>query len=115
MPTIKYHYTSVNGMESIYNHKYLRLTRSEFLNDPSDCKVLFTLIEKYLKYKQSDIVTQLNTPNLRQVYEKAPLIGYIEFLQKHIPLYVLSLTDNSDQAKIYKTLYGNVNTRHEFY
>ncbi len=43
-----YHYTSIDGFHSIISNKKLRLTRSEFLNDPSDCKVLTTLIKAYL-------------------------------------------------------------------
>lgn len=105
-PNIKYHYTSVDGMASIFSNHHLRLTRSEFLNDPADCRVLFTLIEKYLTYKHADIEVLLTTPELRQVYEKAPLINYIAFLQKHIHLYVLSLTDNIDQMSMWN-YYGS--------
>lgn len=105
MPTIKYHYTSVDGMTSIMKSRQLRLTRSEFLNDPSDSKVLFVLLKKYLEYQDATIKAKL-TPVLRQLYEIAPLIDYIDFLQKHIHLYVLSLTDNSDQMSMWN-YYGS--------
>lgn len=106
MPTIKYHYTSVGGMTSIIENKKLWLTRSEYLNDPSDSKVLFVLLEKYLKYQDATIKAKLSTPVLRQLYEIAPLIDYIDFLQKHVHLYVLSLTDNSDQMSMWN-YYGS--------
>ncbi len=105
MPTIKYHYTSVDGMTSIMKSRRLRLTRSEFLNDPSDSKVLFVLLKKYLEYQDATIKAKL-TPISRPLYEIAPLIDYIDFLQKHIHLYVLSLTDNSDQMSMWN-YYGS--------
>lgn len=106
MPDIKYHYTSVDAMASIFKRKQLRMTRSEFLNDPTDCKVLFSLIEKYLTYKSADITAMLTNPDLRRVYETAPLKDYIAFLQKHIHLYVLSLTANDDQLPMWN-YYGS--------
>ncbi|MGN0395480.1 MAG: hypothetical protein ACI4EF_08960 [Coprococcus sp.] len=106
MSNIKYHYTSVDGMSSILKSKKLRLTRSEFLNDPADCRVLYTLINDYFEYKNSEIQAKLNTPDLQQVYERAPLIKYVSFLQRHIHLYVLSLTDNNDQMSMWN-YYGS--------
>ena len=41
------HYTSVDGFNGIVTSDTLRMTRSEFMNDPSDCKMLGTLIEQY--------------------------------------------------------------------
>ena len=103
---MKYHYTSVDGMSSILKSRKLRFTRSEFLNDPADCRVLYTLVNEYLEYKSSDIQARLNTPDLQQVYEHAPLVKYIAFLQKHIHLYVLSLTSNNDQMAMWN-YYGS--------
>ena len=106
MSEMKYHYTSVDATTSMYRVKNLRMTRSEFLNDPADCKVLFSLIEKYLAYKSAEIENHLNSSDLRQLYEKAPLVNYIAFLQNHIHLYVLSLTGNNDQMSMWN-YYGS--------
>lgn len=106
MENIRYHYTSVDGMSSILKNKKLRLTRSEFLNDPADCRVLYTLIGEYLDKNCEKIMAQLDSDEVQQTYNKATLIDYIYFLQDHIHLYVLSLTDNNDQMSMWN-YYGS--------
>ncbi len=113
-----YHYTSVDAMVSIMQNKALRFTRSEFLNDPADGKVLTGILEKYLEALD---VTAIIKPEMakgnkglpsdmlkrvKPIYDAAPLIDYIKYLQKHIHLYVLSLTKNEDQVSMWNH-YGN--------
>ncbi|MCD7715629.1 MAG: hypothetical protein LUI39_04145 [Lachnospiraceae bacterium] len=43
-----YHYTSVKGFEGIINNNSIRMTKSDFLNDPSDCNLFITLVDKYI-------------------------------------------------------------------
>ena len=48
-----YHYTSVSGFDGIIRSNSIRMTRSEFLNDPYDCHLFIKLVEKYLAEKQT--------------------------------------------------------------
>ena len=41
-----YHYTSVDGFEGIVKNNSIRMTKSEFLNDPYDCHLFVKLVEK---------------------------------------------------------------------
>ena len=43
-----YHYTTTQGFESIIKNKCIRMTRSDFLNDPHDCRVFFDIVEAYI-------------------------------------------------------------------
>ena len=43
-----YHYTNVSGFEGIINNNSIRMTKSDFLNDPADCHLFITLIDKYI-------------------------------------------------------------------
>lgn len=43
-----YHYTNVGGFEGIISNNSIRMTKSDFLNDPTDCHLFITLIERYL-------------------------------------------------------------------
>ena len=101
-----YHYTSIDGFFSILNSKSLRLTRSGFLNDPSDCKVLTTLIRDYLHSPKAPAASKNLDGAVADIYKKAPLLDYIVFLQEKIPLYVFSLTKNSDTLGLWN-YYGN--------
>lgn len=106
MKNEKFHYTSVEGMAAILGDRTLRLTRSEFLNDPADGKVLFTIVKQYIDSKRMDIDSRLATPDLKLIYQNAPVDYYMEFLQKHIHLYVLSLTENNDEMSMWN-YYGS--------
>ena len=59
-----YHYTSVDGFEGIVKNNSIRMTKSEFLNDPYDCHLFVKLVEKYLDANESEInkvIGQLST------------------------------------------------------
>ena len=107
MPNI-YHYTSIDGADSILKNRRLRFTRAGFLNDPEDCMVLLSIVKEHLKegidWGIYDIRGNLNT--IQEVYNKAPLMDYLLYLQKKIRLYVLSLTQKDDQMPMWN-YYGN--------
>lgn len=98
------HYTSVEGFNSIIAKDNLRLTRSEFMNDPSDSQVLGNMIEEYLKTSSKE--SQLVDKSIEHIYKKASVMNYIEFVQKKIHLYVLSFTDKADEMEFWN-YYGN--------
>ena len=108
-----YHYTSIDGFFSILNNRSLHLTRSGFLNDPSDCRVLTTLISDYLNSKINTSFFTSFRHDVVNIYENAPLLNYITFLQDNIPLYVFSLTKNSDAMDMWN-YYGNGGIQFEF-
>ena len=59
-----YHYTSVGGFEGIIKNNSIRMTRSEFLNDPYDCHLFVKLVEKYLDSNEElvkDTIKSLTT------------------------------------------------------
>ncbi len=107
-----YHYTSVDAMVSIMNNRRLRFTRSEFLNDPADSRVLTKTVAEYLKDQEN--VARIMRENVLPealdrvgaIYDRAPLIDYIRFLQKSIHLYVLSFTENKDHMPMWNN-YGS--------
>lgn len=100
------HYTSVEGFYSIIVNDNLRMTRSEFMNDPSDSRMLGKMIDEYLKKsgKEEEILEKYK--NVKSIYEKATAMDYIRFVQKAIPLYVLSFTDKADEMEFWN-YYGN--------
>lgn len=114
-----HHYTSVSGFNGIITSHSLRMTESNFLNDPSDCRLFTLLIEKYLtkdtidsifsetiqKYKiPSNHVKQITT--LLQE-GKCDFISYIRYIHDHISLYVVSFTTNdNDDAMTMWNYYG---------
>lgn len=100
------HYTSVDGFNGIVTSDTLRMTRSEFMNDPSDCKMLGTLIEQYLKEsnKKEGCIEEYKA--IEKIYEKVTVMDYIKFIQDNIPLYVLSFTDKLDEMEFWN-YYGN--------
>lgn len=98
-----YHYTSVGGFEGIINNNSIRMTKSDFLNDPSDCHLFITLVEQYINSNSkilSNIISSVR--NQREIVEKiykkngCDLIHYIKYIHKHISLYVMSLTQIDD-------------------
>ncbi len=98
-----YHYTSVGGFKGMIENNSIRMTKSDFLNDPTDCQLFITLIEKYLdtnKQKYSEVLLSIgkNAEEVRQLYEEkqCDLLQYIEYIHRHISLYVLSLTQVDD-------------------
>lgn len=107
-----YHYTSVHGFEGIVKNKQIRLTKSEFLNDPNDCHLFIKLIKNYLdkNYEIYDSFFALlkNKDIVHEIYFDygCNLLDYIEYTQKHIGLYVLSLTKNDDEMNMWN-YYGH--------
>ena len=115
-----YHYTSVDGFEGIIKNNQIRMTKSEFLNDPYDCHLLVKLIEKYLENHQDDIDNAISIlpgykDEVKELYENrgCDLIQYIEFVQKNIGLYVMSLTHNNDALSMWN-YYGHGGMQLEF-
>lgn len=98
------HYTSVEGFNSIIVNDKLRMTRSEFMNDPSDSRMLGTMIREYLQKNEKE--KQLVDESIRDIYQKATVMDYIEFIQRTIRLYVLSFTDKADEMEFWN-YYGN--------
>lgn len=115
-----YHYTSVGGFESIIKNNSIRMTRSEFLNDPEDCHLFVKLVEKYLDSNEElveDTIKSLDTcsKEVEMLYmQKAcKLVPYIEYVQSNIGLYVMSLTEAKDAMNMWN-YYGNGGMELEF-
>ena len=98
-----YHYTNVSGFEGIINNNSIRMTKSDFLNDPADCHLFITLIDKYINSHSTvfpDIISSVR--NQRDIVEKiytknkCDLIHYIKYIHKHISLYIMSFTQIDD-------------------
>lgn len=98
------HYTSVEGFNNIIKNDQLRMTRSEFMNDPSDSRMLGKMICEYLEKSRKE--DQLLNRNVQYIYERATVRDYIEFIQKKIHLYVLSFTNKDDEMEFWN-YYGN--------
>jgi len=80
-----YHYTTTQGFESIIKNKCIRMTRSDFLNDPHDCRVFFDIVEAYsaekmnlLDYKQAEYAYFVRTTDseeqVKAVFDNPALI-----------------------------------------
>lgn len=93
-----YHYTSVSGFEGIITNHSIRMTKSDFLNDPTDCHFFVDLIKKYIEKKRVNIsnIVKSNEDLVQTLYDKFNLGEYIEYIHKHISLYVLLLTKIND-------------------
>lgn len=114
-----YHYTSLDALTSIVQHRQLWLTRSEFLNDPLDCKLLLKLFQRYVEEqgqevfdtwlsskKSSSTYKERNQKALTDFYRDTSPVDYLAFLQSRIHLYVLSLTDSEDAISMWN-YYGS--------
>lgn len=115
-----YHYTSVGGFEGIISTDSIRMTNSDFLNDPTDCHLFVTLIEKYMDAHLdllSKSISSLMTykTEIDYLYRKrnCDLIHYIEYIHKHITLYVMSLTQIDDGMNMWN-YYGHGGMQLEF-
>ncbi len=102
-----YHYTSVSGFESIVKNHEIRMTKSDFLNDPTDCHLFLSLIDTYL-HSKSDLVEKHisslkhSCPQLETIYKKGcDLTKYIKYLHKNISMYVLSLSKINDEMNMW--------------
>lgn len=115
-----YHYTSVNGFEGIIRSNSIRMTHSEFLNDPYDCHLFIKLVDKYLTKKQKLVKDTINNltkyrKEVERIYYETgcDLVAYIEYIQSHIGLYVMSLTEEQDAMNMWN-YYGNGGIELEF-
>ena len=115
-----YHYTSVSGFDGIIRSNSIRMTRSEFLNDPYDCHLFIKLVEKYLAEKQTLVKETISNlgkcrKDVEKLYYEAgcDLVAYIEYIQSHIGLYVMSLTEEQDAMNMWN-YYGNGGIELEF-
>ncbi|MBQ7033149.1 MAG: DUF2971 domain-containing protein [Clostridia bacterium] len=108
-----YHYTSVRGFESIIKNKCIRMTRSDFMNDPHDCQVFFDIVEKYINEKMGTINLSEylhhkdNHRYVEEVLRRYPPVAYMKYLFKTIPLYVLSLTGEADSLPMWNYYGGD--------
>lgn len=115
-----YHYTSVEGFEGIINNNTIRMTKSDFLNDPSDCRLFITLIDKYLEANPNVLTGAIsNLQNYRVEVEElcrnreCGLVDYIKYIRKHIGLYVMSFTNTNDGMNMWN-YYGRGGIELEF-
>ena len=98
-----YHYTSVDGFEGIIKNNSIRMTKSNFLNDPADCNLFITIVDKYICSNPKVLEKIIsNIGNNKDIVEKiyyekeCDLVHYINYIHKHISLYVMSLTKIDD-------------------
>ena len=112
-----YHYTSMQCFESIIKNQSIRMTRSDFMNDPYDCKVFYTIVKKHIEEKMKDIEVEhylRNVKNKNKIFpkdvsdliKKYPLNKYLEFVYNHISLYIFSMTDRKDSLSMWN-YYGS--------
>lgn len=113
-----HHYTSIEGFEGIINSQSLRMTESDLLNDPNDCKLFIKIVKEYLNDKiinqiLSDTISeyQITDDNKNSIEfllkNGCDFISYIEHIHNHIPLFVTSFTvnDNHDSTNMW-SYYG---------
>lgn len=101
-----YHYTSMQGFESIIKNQTIRMTRSDFMNDPNDCCAFFNIVEKHIeKISYEKLSEGLNLSNkstkVLEIVKKYPPMDYLRFLVENIPIYVLSLTIEQDSLSMW--------------
>lgn len=116
-----YHYTTTQGFESIIKNKCIRMTRSDFLNDPHDCRVFFDIVEAYIAEKMKNIPELMKMaevrPELMEHMEKIlmeyPIVDYMKYVYRNVPMYMLSLTDESDSLPMWN-YYGGEGLRFGF-
>ena len=101
------HYTSVESFFSIVSTGKIRLTRSEFLNDPTDTRISNIFISKFTKAHHREIVKSVKTiggdqANIMElIYQKAPIEKYLRFILNHINMYVMALTRDQDSIPMW--------------
>ena len=85
-----YHYTSVQGFESIIKNQCLRMTRSDFMNDPRDCQVFFDIVERYIEKISVDEISYSLNLNRRELVLKTvkqyPASDFLRFIVDNIPI-----------------------------
>ena len=112
-----YHYTSVQSFESIIQNQCIRMTRSDFMNDPHDCKAFLHIVEQHIKEKMKhvDVENELfkvkdeqkrHPKEVKELIQKYPLDEYLQYVHDKIALYVFSMTDSKDSLPMWN-YYGN--------
>lgn len=102
------HYTNVEAFKEIISNNSIRMTRSDFLNDPTDCRLFITLVDQYIK-KHPEIfqyaisfVANKNKNEVEKVYKNGcDVVNYMEHIHKCVPLYVMSLTQTHDDMNMW--------------
>ena len=106
-----YHYTSVQGFESIIKNQCIRMTRSDFMNDPHDCQIFFDIVERYIEQiSMEEVADSLNLNHREQVLKTVKnysVVDYLHFIIENIPIYVLSLTTEQDSLPMWNYYGGN--------
>lgn len=96
------HYTSVESFFSIISTGRIRLTRSEFLNDPTDTRISNIFISKFTKTHRREIDQMVQTIGgdqaslMVQIYHQAPIERYLRFILNHVNIYVMALSRDID-------------------
>lgn len=112
-----YHYTSMQGFESIIKNQTIRMTRSDFMNDPNDCKVFYNIVKEYISKKMKNIDVKFylrHVKNTEKIYpsdvdeliKRYPLDDYLQYVYNNISLYIFSLSDCKDSLPMWN-YYGN--------
>lgn len=115
-----YHYTSVNGFEGIIKNDSIIMTRSEFLNDPNDCRFFIELMKRYLNSCDEEALNEkfksekeCVRARVDPIYAICSPIEYIQYVRKLIGLYVMSLSNEHDSMAMWN-YYGNAGVELEF-
>lgn len=96
------HYTSVESFFSIISTARIRLTRSEFLNDPTDTRISNIFISKFTKTHRQEIDKMVQTiggdqaGTMAKIYHQAPIERYLRFILNHVNIYVMALSRDID-------------------
>lgn len=96
------HYTSVESFFSIISTARIRLTRSEFLNDPTDTRISNIFISKFTKTHRQEIDKMVQTiggdqaSTMAKIYHQAPIERYLRFILNHVNIYVMALSRDID-------------------
>lgn len=105
MGRLFYHYTSISGFEAILKSGSLRMTRSDFMNDPNDCRVFLDVVKKHIESKPLERFVMEGGLNYQaatlEIAKKCPVFEYLEFILQNIPIYILSLTSENDSLPMW--------------
>lgn len=110
MDEIMYHYTDVDGFYGIISGQSIRMTQSDYLNDPYDSHLFITLVKEYLARNKTLVEDRINrlekaTPDqkvdIKKIYDRCDLISYMNYIHGHVSLYVLSLTKSDDDMTMW--------------
>lgn len=116
-----YHYTSIKSFEAIIKSQNIRMTRSDFMNDPQDCHVFFDIVEKYINKKiigDTEIfykaeVQKEHIHHIRNLTKKHSVVGYMKYIYENIPMYIFSLSTEKDSLPMWN-YYGGDGIRFAF-